>query len=102
MQIRLQNAEQLNLEQIREFLKSCEPIEFSGQNRSEMYAWVQRVLVGEEHAVQQRGAIRGPVSAQVACEEPGRIRAGALDGWVRSVALRRLRSADKLLKAALL
>ena len=61
----MQNAERLTQEQIREFLRSSEPIEFSGQNRGEMYAWVQRVLVGQEYAVQerkQRGAIRAYLS----------------------------------------
>ena len=61
MQIRMQNAEMLTREQIREFLKGSEGIEFSGQNRAELYGWVQQVLVGQEYAMQdkkQRGAIR--------------------------------------------
>lgn len=61
----MQNAERLSPEQIREFLKSSEAIEFAGQNRGEVYAWVQRVLVGQEYAMQgrkQRGAIRAFLS----------------------------------------
>jgi transposase InsO family protein len=65
MQVRMQNAETLTQEQIREFLKSSESIEFTGQERAELYGWVQRVLVGQEYAVQgrkQRGAIRAYLS----------------------------------------
>jgi len=61
----MQNAEILTPEQIREFLKSSQPIEFTGQDRAELYGWVQRVLVGQEYAVQgrkQRGAIRAYLS----------------------------------------
>src|SRR5712692_12102625 len=61
MEIRMQNAEALSAEQIREFLKGSEAIEFSGQNRAELYGWTQRVLVQQEYGVQgkkQRGAIR--------------------------------------------
>jgi transposase InsO family protein len=65
MQIRMQNAERLTPEQIREFLKSSGTIEFTGQDRAELYGWVQRVLVEQEYAVQgkkQRGAIRAYLS----------------------------------------
>lgn len=61
----MQNAEVLTREQIAEFLKGSEGIEFRGQNRAELYGWVQRVLVGQEYAVQdkkQRGAIRAYLS----------------------------------------
>ena len=61
----MQNAETLTREQIREFLKSSQTIQFAGQNRAEVYAWAQRVLVGQEYAVQgrkQRGAIRAYLS----------------------------------------
>jgi transposase InsO family protein len=61
MQMRMQNAEELTGEQIRSFLKGSETIEFEGQNRADVYKWVQRVLVGQEYAAQDkktRGAIR--------------------------------------------
>lgn len=61
MQVQRQNAEALTGQQIREFLKGSETIEFRGQNRAELYGWVQRVLVAQEYATQgkkQRGAIR--------------------------------------------
>ena len=61
----MQNAEKLSREQIAEFLKGSEGIEFSAQNRAELYDWVQRVLVDQEYVVQdkkQRGAIRAYLS----------------------------------------
>ncbi|MGI8745378.1 MAG: hypothetical protein ACR2NN_22945 [Bryobacteraceae bacterium] len=65
MQIRMQNAGVLTWEQIQEFLRGSEGIEFSGQSRAELYGWVQQVLVGQEYAGQdkkQRGAIRAYLS----------------------------------------
>jgi hypothetical protein len=38
------NAESLSREQIREFLKSSQAIEFAGSGRDERYVWVERVL----------------------------------------------------------
>src|SRR5450755_394192 len=65
MQVRMQNAEELNREQISEFLRASEGIEFQGQNRAETYAWVQRVLVGREYASRgkrERGEVRAYLS----------------------------------------
>ena len=61
----MQNAETLNPDQIREFLKSSETITLSGQSRAETYAWAQRLLVGQEYACQgkkERGMIRAYLS----------------------------------------
>jgi transposase InsO family protein len=58
----MQNAEELNREQVGEFLRASEGIEFQGQNRAETYAWVQRVLVGREYASRGKGE-RGEVRA---------------------------------------
>ncbi len=61
----MQNAEDLQPEQISEFLKASHGIEFSGQNRAERYAWTQRVLIAQEYASQgkkQRGQIRAYIS----------------------------------------
>jgi transposase InsO family protein len=61
----MRNAEDLTQAQIQEFLKGSRTIEFSGQNRAEVYGWVQRVLVAQEYAGQgrkQRGAIRAYLS----------------------------------------
>jgi transposase InsO family protein len=61
----MQNAETLNPDQIREFLKSSEAIAWTGQSRAETYAWAQRLLVGQEYACQgktERGLIRSYLS----------------------------------------
>jgi transposase InsO family protein len=60
----MRNAERLSGDQIQEFLKLSRDIEFTGQSRAEVYAWIQRVLVAQEYARQgkkQRGAIRAYV-----------------------------------------
>ena len=65
MQIRMQNAEILTRKQLDEFLKGSEPIEFNVQDRDDLYGWVQRILIGQEYAVQdkkQRGTIRAYLS----------------------------------------
>jgi transposase InsO family protein len=57
----MQNGEGLNEEQIKDFLKGSEGIDFAGQNRKEIYAWVEGLLVAQEFVQQnkkQRGAIR--------------------------------------------
>ena len=57
----MQDSEKLTGQQISEFLKGSEEINFSGQSRAEVYGWVQRVLVAQEFGSQnkkRRGAIR--------------------------------------------
>jgi len=57
----MQNAETLSPDRIREFLKLSREIEFTAQNRAEVYAWVQRTLVAQEYARQGkklRGMLR--------------------------------------------
>src|SRR5665213_361003 len=44
VQIRTEKAENLTQAEIQEFLKGSRTIEFGGQNRTEVYGWVQRVL----------------------------------------------------------
>jgi transposase InsO family protein len=58
----MRNAESLSQEQIREFLQSSQDIQFAGKQRSEVYAWVEGVLVAQEYAgrsKKERGLIRG-------------------------------------------
>jgi len=65
MQIRMQSAEALTAEQIQEFLSGSKDIEFAGQDRCEVYAWIQRTLVAQEYHKQgkkRRGAIRAYVA----------------------------------------
>ena len=59
--MQMQNAETLSPDRIREFLKLSREIEFTAQNRAEVYAWVQRTLVAREYARQgkkRRGRLR--------------------------------------------
>ena len=65
MHVRMENAEDLTPEQIREFLNGSRSIEFAGQTRMELYGFVQRVLVVQEYASQgrkERGYIRAYLS----------------------------------------
>src|SRR5579864_3726922 len=58
------NAESLSREQIREFLKSSEAIEFAGCGRDEKYAWVERVLAAQGYgdlSKRERGVVRAYV-----------------------------------------
>lgn len=61
----MRHAENLTNPQINEFLKASAGIEFSGQNRKEIYAWVEKMLVAQEYQQQrkkQRGEIRAYLS----------------------------------------
>jgi hypothetical protein len=46
--LHMQNAESLNPEQIRQFLELSESVEFAGQSRAEIYAFVEGVLVAQQ------------------------------------------------------
>ncbi len=97
MQIRMQNAEDLTQEQIEEFLKGSQAIEFIGQNRAERYQFVERVLVAQEYAIQgkkQRGTIRAYLSKVTGLSLPQMtrlIRQYSQEGVVKPVAYRRQR-----------
>src|ERR1035438_4205275 len=97
MQIRMQNAESLTWEQIREFLKGSETIEFQGQNRAELYGWVGRVLVAQECATQgkkQRGTVRAYIVKVTGLSLPQTsrlIRKYRAEGVVEAVSYRRRR-----------
>lgn len=61
----MQNAERLSGDQIREFLELSREIGFTGQSRTDVYRWVQSVLVAQEYARQgrkERGAVRGLIA----------------------------------------
>jgi transposase InsO family protein len=60
----MQNAENLSHEQIREFLRSSQKIEFAGCRRAEIYAWVERILAAQGYGSlgkTERGLIRAYV-----------------------------------------
>jgi transposase InsO family protein len=61
----MQNAEALSGQQISDFLKGSEGIEFTGQSRAEIYGWTERMLVAQEYGRQgkkRRGSIRNYLS----------------------------------------
>jgi hypothetical protein len=60
----MQNAESLSREQIQEFLRSSEPIEFVGAGREDRYGWVERVLAAQKYGQLRKGE-RGLVRAYV-------------------------------------
>ena len=64
MQMQMQNAETLSPNQIGEFLKLSREIEFTAQNRAEVYAWVQRTLVAQAYARQGK-KLRGTRRAYI-------------------------------------
>jgi len=93
----MQNAAMLTQEQIQAFLKGSRTIEFEGQNRAELYNFVQRTLVGQEYARQgkkQRGAIRAYLSKVTGLSLPQMtrlIRKYHTHGVVEAAAYRRRR-----------
>ena len=55
------NAESLSREQIQEFLKSTQTVEFAGSGRDEKYVWVEHVLGAQSYAdlgKKERGVVR--------------------------------------------
>jgi len=57
----MQNVEALPPEQLREFLRGSQAIEFAGQDRAEIYAWISATLTQQEYLRQGkkgRGLIR--------------------------------------------
>jgi transposase InsO family protein len=64
MNLRMRNSEVLTAEQIQDFLKGSEGIEFAGQNKKEVYGWVENVLVAQEF-LQQDKKLRGTIRAYV-------------------------------------
>src|ERR1044072_1720735 len=57
----MQNAESLSRDQIQEFLRSSEPIEFSSGGREEVYLWTERGLAAQEYrelGQSERGVVR--------------------------------------------
>ena len=93
----VQNVESLTEEQIQQFLTGSETIKFRGQNRAELYGWVERVLVAQEYATRgkkQRGAVRAYIVNMTGLSLPQAtrlIRQYRAEGVVEAVAYRRRR-----------
>jgi hypothetical protein len=47
--ISMDDSDATSLEQIRAFLAGSAPVQFSGQGREEVYAWVEKTLVRLEY-----------------------------------------------------
>src|SRR5215467_261141 len=60
----MQNAESLSREQIQEFLRSSEPIQFAGGGQLERYGWVEALLAAQNYGGLGKGE-RGLVRAYV-------------------------------------
>ena len=57
----MQNGEGLTAGEIQKFLKGSEAVSFAGQNKKEVYAWVQSTLAAQQymrHDKKRRGTIR--------------------------------------------
>jgi transposase InsO family protein len=97
----MRNAESLSREQIREFLKSSEPIEFAGCGRDEKYAWVERVLKAQNYgdlSKRERGVVRSyleKVTGMSVSQMTRLIRAFLDRGVVRAAEYRRHRFATR-------
>jgi transposase InsO family protein len=60
LNIRVHESEKLSLEAIGRFVEASEDLRFEGENRHQVYGWVEQVLVQQEYA-QQGKAARGLV-----------------------------------------
>jgi hypothetical protein len=58
LNISVHEAEKLSLEAIGRFVEASEELRFEGENRQQVYGWVEQVLVQQEYA-QQGKAARG-------------------------------------------
>ena len=52
----MHEAEKLNLEQIEAFLNASQAIRFEGENREQVYGWVEQVLRQQQYPKQGRKA----------------------------------------------
>lgn len=101
----MRNAEGLNEKQIQEFLEASQGIEFRGESRSEVYGWIQRVLVAQEYALQgkkERGSVRAYLCKMTGLSLPQMtrlIRQYRGEGVVEAVAYRRSRFPVKYTEA---
>jgi transposase InsO family protein len=91
----MQNAESLSRDQIQEFLRSSEPIEFTSGGSGERYLWVEQVLAGQRYrdlGKSERGLVRTYVRKMTGLSEAQTtrlIRAYLDHGFVRRQAYQR-------------
>jgi transposase InsO family protein len=58
LNISVQEAERLSLEEIRRFVEASEGIRFAGEKREQVYGWIERVLCEQQYAKQGK-VVRG-------------------------------------------
>jgi transposase InsO family protein len=56
LNISVQEAEKLSLEEIRRFVEASEATRFAGEKREQVYGWIERVLCQQEYARQGKAA----------------------------------------------
>jgi AraC-like DNA-binding protein len=56
LNISVQEAEKLSLEEIRRFVEASEAIQFAGEKREQVYGWIERVLCEQQYARQGKAA----------------------------------------------
>lgn len=97
----MQNAESLSRDQIQEFLRSSEPIDFTCASREERHQWVERVLAAQNYGKlgkRVRGLVRALVRKVTGLSEAQTtrlIRAFLDQGAVRAQPYQRHRFAAK-------
>jgi hypothetical protein len=81
MRVRMENLEALTAERITEFLSGSAGIDFTGQSRTEKYAWVQTALTEQRYfslSKKQRGAVRAMLAKATGSSMP------QITRWIRS------------------
>ena len=63
----MHEAEKLSLDQIEAFLNASEEIRFEGENREQVYGWVEQVLRQQQYPKQGRKDQRLPAEKQQHC-----------------------------------
>jgi hypothetical protein len=72
----MRDGEKIGLEQIRTLVSASAEVAFKGQQRKEVYGWVERVLREQQYRHQSRAA-RG--SAAAVCGQDDGLEPGASD-----------------------
>jgi len=105
--ISVHEAENLNLERIAGFLRASEEIRFLGENRQQVYAWIEQVLRQQQYGRQgrkARGLLRRYVEKMTGLSRAQVTRLIAryqASGTVQAVAYRRHRFAQRYTRADL-
>ncbi len=105
MNISVHEAEKLSLEAIGRFVEASEELRFEGENRQQVYGWVEQVLVQQEYAQQgktARGLVRRYIEKMTGLSRSQVTRLIArytATGRVRPTVYRRRRFPDRYTRA---